>query len=86
MRYIVSATNKAGESCSLAIDARSQREAMIDVIDRGLIVSDVACPDEDSSRFRFRLRDAFVFGFFAGWGMACVYVTIRLADAFLARF
>lgn len=36
--------------------------------------------------FRFRLRDAFIFGFFAGWGMACVYIVIRLADAFLARF
>jgi hypothetical protein len=43
-------------------------------------------PVPAAPEFRFRNLEAFRFGFFAGWGMALVYVIIKTVDALFGIF
>lgn len=87
-----------GKDASVVVHAPNKEEAARVARAAGVLVADIV-PDaprpdvpvdrgmlrgEPEPLFRFRYSEAFTFGFFAGLGLTCVYVVIRLAEWILA--
>lgn len=87
------ANSQTGHEISTSIKASTRQEAEGIAAQRGILISEID-PKEDGlplrpgqatevapdPQFRFLKREAFAFGFFAGWGLLFVYVFIRFAE------